>query len=89
MPLYLAGSRLLEVFPILPLEANVSLGVGALSCAGQFDILAVADADACPDLDVFAQGVRDELQALARGVQAKRGATTPPAGQSPKSEAGR
>jgi WS/DGAT/MGAT family acyltransferase len=63
-PLYLAGARLLEVFPVLPLIGNVSLGVGAMSYAGQLNITAVADQDACPDLDIFAAGVRDELHAL-------------------------
>jgi diacylglycerol O-acyltransferase len=47
-PLCLAGARLLEIFPLLPLISNVSLGVGALSCAGQFNIVAIADQDACP-----------------------------------------
>lgn len=42
-PLYLAGARLLEVFPDTALIANVPLGVGALSYAGQFNIMAVAD----------------------------------------------
>jgi diacylglycerol O-acyltransferase / wax synthase len=43
----------------------VSIGVGALSYAGQFNIMAIADQDACPDLDVFAASAQDELQALA------------------------
>ncbi len=63
-PLYLAGARLLEVFPVLPLIGRVSLGVGAMSYAGQFNITAVADKDAFPDIDIFAAGVRDELDAL-------------------------
>jgi WS/DGAT/MGAT family acyltransferase len=65
VPVYLAGARLLEVFPVLPLIGNVTLGVGALSYAQQFNITAVADRDACPDLDVFAASARDELRALA------------------------
>lgn len=64
-PVYLAGARLLEVFPLLPLIANVSLGVGALSYAGQFTVMAVADRDAHPDLDVFADAMANELRALA------------------------
>jgi diacylglycerol O-acyltransferase len=68
-PLYLASARVLEVFPVLPLIANVSLGVGALSYAGQFNIMAVADQDACPDLDVFAASAQDELAALAAAMQ--------------------
>ena len=89
MPLYLAGARLLEVFPVFPLVANVSLGVGALSYAGRFDIVAVADADACPDLDVFARSAHNELQALARGVNTDRDLTTSPNGQSRRSAGSR
>ena len=70
VPVYLAGARLLEVFPVIPLISRVSLGVGALSYAEQFTVMAVADPDACPDLDVFAAGVRDELQALAESTWA-------------------
>jgi diacylglycerol O-acyltransferase / wax synthase len=65
LPLYLAGAQLLEVFPALPLIAKVSLGVGGLSYAGQFNIMAVADRVICPDLDVFTSSARNELQALA------------------------
>ncbi len=65
VPVYLAGARLLEVFPVLPLMGTISLGVGALSYAGQFNIAAVADRDSYPDIDVFAAGVRRELDALA------------------------
>jgi len=64
VPLYLAGARVLEVFPVLPLIANEPLGVGAVSYAGTFTIGVVADRDAYPDLDAFAAGVRDELHAL-------------------------
>jgi hypothetical protein len=63
-PLYLAGARILEVFPILPLVANEPLGVGALSYAGALTIGIAADRDALPDLDVFVAGLRDELAVL-------------------------
>jgi hypothetical protein len=62
--LYLAGAQLLEVFPMVPLMGTVALGVGAMSYAGQFTIMAVADRDACTDVDIFAAGIRDELRAL-------------------------
>jgi diacylglycerol O-acyltransferase / wax synthase len=64
VPHYLAGARVLEVFPILPLIANEPLGVGALSYAGRFTIGVVADRDAYPDLDAFAAGLREELHTL-------------------------
>jgi hypothetical protein len=69
-PLYLAGPRLLEVFPVLPLLGKTTLGVGALSYAGQFNIMAVADQDTCPDLEAFAAAARDELAALAATTRA-------------------
>jgi hypothetical protein len=62
---YFAGAPLLEVFPLLNLIGNVSLGVGALSYAGQFTILAVGDADAYPDIELFATLAGEELRALA------------------------
>lgn len=62
--LYFAGARLLELFPIVPITANVSIGVGALSYAGQFNIGVVADPNVCPDCDRFVDGVRDALGAL-------------------------
>jgi len=67
-PLYFAGAPLLELFPILPLIRKVSLGVGALSYAGQFNITAVADRDSYPDLEVFAAGVREDLGTLTATI---------------------
>ncbi len=64
VPLYLAGARVLEVFPVLPLIANEPLGVGALSYVGALNIGVVADRDAYPDLDVFVAGARNELDML-------------------------
>jgi WS/DGAT/MGAT family acyltransferase len=66
VPLYLAGARVLEVVPVLPLIGNEPLGVGGLSYAGGFTIGVVADHDAVPDLDVFAAGAREELHTLGR-----------------------
>jgi diacylglycerol O-acyltransferase / wax synthase len=73
IPLYIAGAPLLEVFPVVPISGNMTLGVGALSYAGQFNITAVADRDACPDVEVFVEGVRESLRALT-GTPATIGA---------------
>jgi WS/DGAT/MGAT family acyltransferase len=64
IPLYFAGAPVLELFPIVPLLGSVSLGVGALSYAGQFNLTAVADRDLCPDIDVFVDGIRRSLDLL-------------------------
>src|SRR6266516_1180457 len=68
VPLYLAGARLLELFPVPPIQGNVTLTVGVLSYAGQLNLTAIADRDTCPDVELFAQGVRSALDDLTRSV---------------------
>jgi WS/DGAT/MGAT family acyltransferase len=63
-PLFLAGARVLEIAPVLPLLGNQPLGVGAVSYAGTIGIAVVADHDLIPDLDTFVAGFRQELDAL-------------------------
>ena len=70
VPLYLAGARLAELFPIIPLIGNVPLGIGAISYAGAFDIGIVADPETVPDIDAMAAGVSETLAALERSVRA-------------------
>jgi WS/DGAT/MGAT family acyltransferase len=70
VPLYLAGARLLELFPMMPVMGNLTLVVAALSYAGQLNLTAVADRDSCPDLELFAHGVRNAIDDLARTVHA-------------------
>lgn len=65
MPLHLAGARLLELFPVVPLVGNITLSLGVLSYAGQLNLTVVADPEACPDVEVFARGVRRTLDELA------------------------
>jgi diacylglycerol O-acyltransferase / wax synthase len=68
VPLYFAGARLLELFPMVPIEGNVTLTVGVFSYAEQLNLTAVADRDACADVEVFAQGVRSALDELAQSA---------------------
>jgi hypothetical protein len=65
VPLYLAGARLLELFPMMPTMGNLTLVVAVVSYAGQLNLTAIADRDGCPDLEVFTQGVRATLDDLA------------------------
>jgi hypothetical protein len=44
------------------------LVVAALSYAGLLNLTAVADRDGCPDVEVFARGVRRALDDVARSV---------------------
>ncbi len=63
-PLYLAGARILEMFPVVPLTGNVTLGIGVLSYAGQLNATVVADPHAVPDLPVFLTGIQRALTDL-------------------------
>ena len=63
-PLYLAGARVLDLFPILNLIGNQVIGVGVISYAGSFEICITADGDALSDVEVVAAGIRDELETL-------------------------
>jgi diacylglycerol O-acyltransferase / wax synthase len=77
VPLYLAGARLLEVFPMMPTMGNLTLVVGVLSYEGQLNFTAAADWDGCPDVEVFVQGVRSTLDDLARSVLVPLGKAAP------------
>jgi diacylglycerol O-acyltransferase / wax synthase len=72
-PLHFAGAQLIELFPLLNLLGTESLGVGALSYAGQFNVMVIADADAYPDIDVFVAFARDELRGLTESTTHIRG----------------
>ena len=69
-PRYLAGARLLEVMPLLPLVGNLPLGVGLVSYADTVGIGIAVDGDAIPDIEVLAAGVRRELAGLDEAVRA-------------------
>lgn len=73
MPLYLVGARLLEAFPLVPLIGNITIGVGALSYARQFNMTTIADADACPDLTSSSQGCRTRSPSYAGASSRPRG----------------
>jgi diacylglycerol O-acyltransferase len=63
-PLYLLGARLLEAFPVVQVAGNVPLSVAVLSYDGQLNIGIQSDPDGLPDLDVFADGLRQSLDQL-------------------------
>jgi len=66
-PLFFDGARMALTVPIVPLAGNLSLSVAILSYDGEVTLGVFADADACPDIDVFVDGIADELDRLIRG----------------------
>jgi len=64
VPLYLAGRKLLEAFPIVPLGGNMDLEVAVLSYDGALTVGVTADRATCPDVQVFADGMERTLREL-------------------------
>jgi hypothetical protein len=65
--LYLLGNRVLSMLPILDLQGNIGLSLGALSYAGDLVVAVTADARQFPDLDVLVDGMTRDLRLLASG----------------------
>src|SRR5919204_3272792 len=53
VPLYLAGKRLVDTFPMVPLAKNQALGIALLSYDGRINFGLVGDYDLMQDLDEF------------------------------------
>jgi diacylglycerol O-acyltransferase / wax synthase len=64
-PLYLAGRKMLDPFPMVPLAKNQALGIALLSYAGKINFGLVGDWDLMWDLDEFADDLRESLEELA------------------------
>jgi WS/DGAT/MGAT family acyltransferase len=64
-PLYLAGRRMLDPFPMVPLAAGQALGIALLSYDGKINFGIVGDYDMVWDIDELADDVRASLAELA------------------------
>src|SRR5215217_3719826 len=81
IPLYLAGKRMIDTFPMVPLAKNQALGVALLSYAGRISFGLVGDYDLMWDLDDFTEDVRESLAELAAEAAVELTADTEPTGQ--------
>jgi WS/DGAT/MGAT family acyltransferase len=78
-PLYLMGSQMLEVFPLVPLARNLTVSIGILSYGQQLTIGLWADRDRCADLGTLANGISHALDKLhARACSRQRHPSTMP-----------
>jgi diacylglycerol O-acyltransferase / wax synthase len=64
MPLYAAGSRMLEVFPVVPLARGQGLSIGMTSYAGRVFFGLNADQDSVGDVQVLADLIEQEMDGL-------------------------
>jgi diacylglycerol O-acyltransferase len=67
-PLYLLGHQMHEVYPVLPLSDNTTLGVALLSYNGTIGFGFLGDRDTAPDLGVLAEGVEKSIAELFAAV---------------------
>jgi diacylglycerol O-acyltransferase len=67
VPIYVLGSRIIDVMPISPLSGNVTVTFGAFSYCGRLPIVVVADAG-CDDVDVLVSGLRRAWTELEAGT---------------------
>jgi WS/DGAT/MGAT family acyltransferase len=69
LPLYAAGARMLEVFPVVPLVRGQGLSIGMTSYDGRIYVCLNADRDTVGDVDLLAELIEQELGEL---VEASR-----------------
>jgi WS/DGAT/MGAT family acyltransferase len=67
-PLYVQGSELLDVFPMVPLALNQRLGIALMSYNGAINFGLIGDYDSMPDLEDFAHHLASSLQELAEAA---------------------
>ncbi len=66
IPLYALGSRVAEIWPLVPLAAEHALGIAVLSYDGTVYFCINADQDSCADLGLLRDGIEEEIGQLAR-----------------------
>ncbi|MEP7056099.1 MAG: wax ester/triacylglycerol synthase family O-acyltransferase [Actinomycetota bacterium] len=69
IPLYAAGARMLEMYPVVPLVTNQALAIGLASYNGGVFFGINADRDVLPDVDVLATCMTESLAELLETVR--------------------
>jgi diacylglycerol O-acyltransferase len=82
-PLHLAGRRLLESIPFVPLAGHVRVGVAIFSYDGSFKFGVTGDYDTAPDIRVLCEAIERAMAELVQAAQqpASRPARRPKARQ--------
>jgi WS/DGAT/MGAT family acyltransferase len=73
LTLYGLGSKLTDIWPLVPLAADHVVGLAVLSYDGRVFFGLNADRDTMPDLDVLARGIEDSFAELREAAVAKAG----------------
>jgi diacylglycerol O-acyltransferase / wax synthase len=84
-PLYLAGRRMLEAFPFVPLGGSVRIGVAIFSYDGNINFGVTGDRDTAADIAVLCAGIEHSIDELIPPGSPKLSAPRPVA-ERPQSE---
>ena len=63
-PLYCLGRRMTELYPIVPLNANVGVAVALFSYDGTIGFGIIGDYETAPDLSLLAEGIEKSIAEL-------------------------
>jgi WS/DGAT/MGAT family acyltransferase len=67
-PLYTLGRQMAEVYPVVPLSGNTTIGIALLSYNGTIGFGLLGDYDTAPDLGVLAEGIEKSIAELLETV---------------------
>ncbi|HET7870400.1 MAG TPA: wax ester/triacylglycerol synthase family O-acyltransferase [Actinomycetota bacterium] len=67
VPMFILGSQILAVLPIVQVAGNIGLSLCAFSYTGEVFLVVTADASGFPDLDVLMTGMERDWGALVGG----------------------
>jgi WS/DGAT/MGAT family acyltransferase len=68
LPLYTLGRELLEVYPVLPLSGNTTLGVALLSYNGSVGFGLLGDYETTEDMGELAEGIEKSVAELLSAI---------------------
>jgi diacylglycerol O-acyltransferase / wax synthase len=67
-PLYTLGRKMTEVYPLIPLANNTTLGVALFSYNGTIGFGLLGDLELAPDLEVMAEGIEKSIAELLQAT---------------------
>jgi diacylglycerol O-acyltransferase / wax synthase len=67
-PLYIGGSELQHLYPMVPLAENTALGIAIMSYNGQLNFGLTADYDALSDAETLADELRASIDELTEAA---------------------
>jgi hypothetical protein len=85
MPLYYFGSKVQEIWPLVPIAAEHAVGLAVFSYDGKLFFCINADRDTVPDLDVLNEGIAKSLAELGELASTSRVAPSRALGSTPVS----